>query len=388
MIAKDLDTLLQAEKQPTAVRLAAQQVAEQLAGAFATSTDTIIFNDLRLAFKNSQDVVTLDHIVLYSNGFIIINSSSLVGKVKVDETGTWLRSARKGEETMESPSRLLERQQRALRKLLYNKQSHIFTGKRAKQLDIEAIPCSLLVVVGEGTTFYKPRNVTFEEIIKTEALVDTLKALQKEYRAKGGIFGFFREGFEFTAEELKKLQEVLLQAHRQAEPEHGALAASSAASAAQDENVEEDVGESPVVAEHGAEDRRVEPELTSSTEGPDASEEAASADATIDSVIDNAFDEESAAVGVGIITSAAQKDPACVHCGSHQLKLRLGRYGYYFRCQECKKDNEIDMHCPRCGAEAVVRRRGDEFYVVCSSGEHESFFYKNPEDEDEVAAAG
>ena len=58
---------------------------------------------------------------------------------------------------------------------------------------------------------------------------------------------------------------------------------------------------------------------------------------------------------------------ACKHCGSGRLCGAYGKYGYYFRCEDCGKNTPPPRTCPRCDARGKLSKRGRRFAFNCPS---------------------
>ena len=68
---------------------------------------------------------------------------------------------------------------------------------------------------------------------------------------------------------------------------------------------------------------------------------------------------------------------ACRKCGSGNLEVRNGRYGYFFKCLDCTGNTPIKEFCAGCDKQVRVRKSGDDFYLGCEGCGGESLFFRN-----------
>ena len=71
---------------------------------------------------------------------------------------------------------------------------------------------------------------------------------------------------------------------------------------------------------------------------------------------------------------------SCRSCGSGNLEMRSGRYGYYFRCLSCDKNTPGPSGCSEKGCKSRIRKRGPCFTLVCEPCALERRFYENAAD--------
>ena len=100
-----------------------EDVAFHLRRAFGDDPEVVIFNDLRL--KHGEENAQIDHLVMHPFGFIIIESKSITGEVRVNAAGEWQRSYRGNWSGLKSPLRQGELQQDILKRLLIEHRTHL-----------------------------------------------------------------------------------------------------------------------------------------------------------------------------------------------------------------------------------------------------------------------
>ncbi len=68
----------------------------------------------------------------------------------------------------------------------------------------------------------------------------------------------------------------------------------------------------------------------------------------------------------------------CKNCNSSNLSISYGRYGYYFKCNDCAKNTPIKQTCKQCHKKAKVRKEKDRFFIECRSCGASILFHTNP----------
>lgn len=68
----------------------------------------------------------------------------------------------------------------------------------------------------------------------------------------------------------------------------------------------------------------------------------------------------------------------CRKCNSTKLNIIGGKYGYYFKCDECKENTPIKQICPKCNIKMKLRKEKNKFYTECTSCGETNLFYTNP----------
>ena len=74
----------------------------------------------------------------------------------------------------------------------------------------------------------------------------------------------------------------------------------------------------------------------------------------------------------------ARTEFTCRNCGSTNMSIQYGKWGYYFRCGKCSKTMSITEYCPICGQQSRLHKAGNRFYILCKQCNTSSEFFKNP----------
>lgn len=93
-----------------------EEIAFFLRRAFKNSREVYVINDLR--FQHDDEIAQIDHLIVHVGGFILIESKSIKGQVKVNEEGEWARSYNDKWFGIPSPIQQVQLQRSLLEKML------------------------------------------------------------------------------------------------------------------------------------------------------------------------------------------------------------------------------------------------------------------------------
>jgi len=171
---------LQNAKSKTAIAGQEQEknVAFYLRRAFKEHKQIFVINDFKFTFND--ETAQIDHLIVYPFGFILIESKSITGEVKVNELGEWSRSYKGKWSGMPSPIKQLELQEKLLRELLHENRAKIIGklfgigqqtfGKRCWD-NVCAISSNAIV---DRTSI--PKKIS-KSLVKSEFLADKLTSI-------------------------------------------------------------------------------------------------------------------------------------------------------------------------------------------------------------------
>lgn len=69
--------------------------------------------------------------------------------------------------------------------------------------------------------------------------------------------------------------------------------------------------------------------------------------------------------------------PKCKACSSTELTVEYGKFGYYFKCQNCIANTAIKIGCGVDGHKERIRKQGTQFFRECSQCGSSSLFFEN-----------
>ncbi|MEI7833351.1 MAG: NERD domain-containing protein [bacterium] len=80
--------------------------------------------------------------------------------------------------------------------------------------------------------------------------------------------------------------------------------------------------------------------------------------------------------------------PFCKYCNSFDLKLTNGKFGFYYICNDCKKNTAIVVNCRKCNQKAKIVKDGDNYDAVCPGcGYKENYCTEPPTKTDIIPVA-
>ncbi len=94
MIAKELDGFAPQNRFEEAGQRAEEQMAFYLRREFGDDASVVVVNDLRLERQDGHgqtDAAQIDHVVVHPGGLVLVESKSVMSKVRCDEHGHWAR---------------------------------------------------------------------------------------------------------------------------------------------------------------------------------------------------------------------------------------------------------------------------------------------------------
>ncbi len=301
-------------------------VAFYLRRAFGSADDVFVFNDLML--NHEGECAQIDHLIVHTFGFVIIESKSITGEVKVNSQGEWSRSYKGKWSGMPSPIIQAQLQGAILRGLLKNNASKLLDKllMGLVQAGFGARDLAIYCAVSNNAILHRdnmPKKIQ-NQVVKAEALVDLLK--KKCSKARGYLST--EPGFKLS--ELKKIAEFLLQ-----------------------ENCRPDLKDKEEITLSGIDH---EQETDSNSHAPVLSEE------PISSVVKPELEIPGAA--------KIQSKVICKHCAEDQkLTPKYGKFGYYLACASCEKNTALKHLCFECGEHTVkISKRGEVYSAICPGG--------------------
>ncbi|MCO7233541.1 MULTISPECIES: nuclease-related domain-containing protein [unclassified Cobetia] len=186
-----------------------EDVAFHLRRAFGDDPEVVIFNDLRL--KYGEENAQIDHLVMHPFGFIIIESKSITGEVRVNAAGEWQRSYRGNWSGLRSPLRQAELQQDILKRLLIEHRARLMNKTLGLQGGFAGRQWKVLCAVSSNAIVHRDdmaKGVS-AQVVKPEFLHEQVSGLiGARSMVKRALL--FDTRPEFTKDELERVSEFLL----------------------------------------------------------------------------------------------------------------------------------------------------------------------------------
>lgn len=188
-----------------------QDVAFFLRRAFKDHMQVYVLNDFK--FTHNDETAQIDHLIVYKYGFILIESKSIKGEVKVNDLGEWTRSLSNKWSGMASPIKQVELQKKLLQEMLHaNRESILGKLLGIKQQSFgmrcwdNVCAVSSCAVIDRDSM---PINIS-KQLVKTEFLVDKLDEIMKLKNKVVSALTFDTRP-DFDSEELKSITTFLME---------------------------------------------------------------------------------------------------------------------------------------------------------------------------------
>ena len=212
MIIKDKE--LQNVKSPTAIAGQKQEldVAFYLKRAFKDHQQVFIINDYKFSFND--ETAQIDHLIVYPYGFIIVESKSITGEIKVNKLGEWTRSSNSKWFGMPSPIKQAELQEKLLKELLHHHRAELLSKLFGlKQQSFVLRSWNVLCAISSNAIIDRssiPKNIS-PLLVKSEFLVDKINNLMKLRNKIIKSINFLDTRPDFNDEELKSITNFLIE---------------------------------------------------------------------------------------------------------------------------------------------------------------------------------
>lgn len=277
-----------------------QDVAFFLRRAFKDHKKVYVINDFK--FTHNDETAQIDHLIVYTYGFVLIESKSIKGEVKVNDLGEWTRSLSNKWSGMASPIKQVELQQKLLREMLHaNRESILGKLLGIKQQSFGMRCWDNVCAVSSSAVIDRdsmPNDVS-KQLVKTEFLVDKLSEIMKLKTYAITKLNPFDTRPDFNYDELKSITSFLM--------------AQLGGSKTVEKVVKQEVVNAPV--------KKVE--------------------ANADSILQ------------------------CKSCGEKSnYSAQHGRYGYFIKCNKCETNTAMKIPCVSCSSKNTKVSKKKETYTL------------------------
>lgn len=214
MIAKELDPIApNASKQVQAGRRAEEQMAFYLRRAFDEDPKIKVLNGLRV--ERQGEVAQIDHLLISTHGFTLIESKSVTTQIRVNAQGEWSRQVGSAWQGMPSPMLQVERQAELLRALLNDHVDQFFRKVLTLQVTFSSVPFDGLVAISDTGVIQRPPGFATQQVLKADQITRRVEEMNEAYRRASGLFSLNLKdaGAEFSDKTVTNLTAFLLQQH-------------------------------------------------------------------------------------------------------------------------------------------------------------------------------
>ena len=191
-------------------------VAFHLKRAFKDSKDVYVLNDVQI--KHDSENAQIDHLVIYPQGFIVVESKSIYGEVRVNDYGEWSRSVRGKWFGIKSPVIQAELQIEILKRFLSDNVEKFLEkmfsiqkkGIKNWKYDILcAVSCNAIV---ERDSISEEQNkliIKADSVAKTvKSIIDGNKPTIRKFLSEDIILTFKRSEIEKLIKILSEIDEL------------------------------------------------------------------------------------------------------------------------------------------------------------------------------------
>lgn len=300
---------------------AERQMAFYLRRYFGTQDDVFVFNDIK--FTVEGETCQIDHLVVCDYGIYIIESKSCFGEIEYDNQDQWIRHNSKGSRGMESPIFQAELQKKIFVKYINEEnKKHKILGSLlglASQ-GFGARRFMILIAISDETIIKHPKKQD-KRVLKADKICEKIEK-ERGNTVRNIIsaikpYSSSNGDISYTKNQVRNIAYFL---------EHGYMPDSETEAEKQD----------PVIEDEMSDDALHEPigEIEPSQDTP-------------------------------------QKDTVC----EHDDTVLYGKYGYYYKCGKCDRNQNINIKCPTCKKKMKVSKKKKEFFSICEPcGVNEKFF--------------
>lgn len=298
-------------------------VAFYLRRAYKNSDNVMVLNDLRI--EHDGESAQIDHLIVYTYGFIVVESKSIRGEVNVNEYGEWTRSYKGQWSGMPSPIKQAELQLKLLKQYLCANTEKVIGKFLGIQQGLGARCYDVFCAISSDAIIDRskaPKDIV-TKLVKSEFVTDALDKKMNFIKFYNLAAKIADTRPTFNQDELLRICNFLL----------GDI---------QQQNV---VNEAPAVW---------------------------AAPATL--MVNTASISAQPTLQAAVITKPPAKPVAvdaiaaqCKHCGQCSgLTAQSGRYGYYVQCGSCGGNTPLKRPCPACNSlNTKVSRAKAVYRLVC-----------------------
>lgn len=285
-----------------------QDVAFFLRRAFKDHEQVFVINDFK--FTHNNETAQIDHLIVYPYGFVLIESKSIKGEVKVNDFGEWTRSFGNKWSGMASPIKQVELQQKLLREMLFENRAIILNKLFGFKQQSFGMRCwDNVCAVSSSAVIDResmPRDVS-KQLVKTEFLIDKLNEIMKLKSHAITKLNPFDTRPDFSDKELDSITSFLM--------------AQLNNKAANKEQIKKKIVEEKAIVEQS--------------------------NIVVDTVLQ------------------------CKRCGEKSdYTAQYGRFGYFIKCNKCETNTAMKMPCLSCASNKTKVSKKKEVYTLhCSDCE-------------------
>ena len=316
-------------------------VAFYLRRAFKEHDQVFIFNDFKVS--HNQETAQIDHLVLYPYGFVVIESKSITGEVKVNAQEEWTRSYNGKWQGMPSPIKQVELQQLLFREILFEHKAEMLgkvlglrqEGFGGRCWDNVCAVSSNAIIDREAM----PSKIS-KQLVKSEFLVEKLTSIMKLRNSVLNAINILDSRPKFSQSEMGIICKFIL---------------------SQDVAQQSNSKITPKISTPKLHDLNFTADKISPAAG--------SLILNNDIVWKAPADKETPVSEMSLPAKTLQL--TCKKCGlGPKLTASYGKYGYYTVCENCSGNTSMKQPCPSCKSKKTkVSKKRESYTLNCQECE-------------------
>lgn len=320
MILKNAD-----EKQsPTKIEeygyKAEQQMAYYLKCKYQDDNKIRVINDLRLDLNG--DVAQIDHLIIHTYGFIIIESKSVTAKISINKHGEWQRHYQKFSKGMPSPINQAKRQIDILQKSLILNSDSLFKKILFFKADVTKLKFEVLVAISDDGIIERSADIKLEEVLKADQITDAIDGKIASYDKTNKSFLNIDVLPFFAGDAMNKVSTFLHQSHKS---------------------------------------KKTFPQITNK----------------VDIKPTIRIKKEQKATIVAEKKTATYEVNHCKVCKSNNVQIVYGKYGYYFKCSDCAGNTGLSLKCKTAKCKPKLKKSKLNFFQICEHCDSSKLYFSN-----------
>ena len=183
---------------------AEKQMAFYLKRYFGESEKFFVFNDLKIT--HNGETCQIDHLVLSTTGFFIIESKSCVGQISYDNKDQWIRHTTKRDYGMQSPIQQTELQIKILKAFLQDeadKDRNLLGTLVGMPQGFGGRLFVKIVAIADNTIIKHPEEAN-SNVLKADSVCNFILNNQRGIMSK-----FLSEDVGFTSKQVNNIVDIL-----------------------------------------------------------------------------------------------------------------------------------------------------------------------------------
>ena len=298
-------------------------MAFYLKRAFNDTPDIMVLNDLRIEMDG--DAAQIDHLIVHRFGFLIVESKSVTTEVSINDFGEWSRTYKKQVKGMPFPINQAIRQNEFLKNYLTPKSNFLLKKKILFKTDLSNFKYDVLVAISDSGIIKRSKDSKISSVYKADEITNEIQKIISSYKDNNSLFKLTLDiNYEFLDETMEKISRYLVKSHK------------------------------PRVVANEAKkiDKKIEPKIEHKIE----------------------IEKKDIEIEKEIIKTNSN---LCSKCNSKNIQIVYGKYGYYFKCQDCDKNTTIKLNCKDKKCKVKLRKEKEKFYKECKTCNISILYFEN-----------